>query len=131
MADVVAFRADKLEGPWSQPWIINPLMTRGLNSQSGNTLTIKGTKKTTHLYLGDRVRQAPDASCRPRQCWLTLSLGQWDSNYVWESSYVWLPLNVNKAKKSISLEWVDIYDLDVYVHPLLLPRIPEMADYQK
>ncbi|KAH8772477.1 glycosyl hydrolase [Diaporthe sp. PMI_573] len=53
--NVVAFRADKLEGPWSQPWIINPLNTRGLNPQSGNTLTIHGSKQTTHLYLGDRV----------------------------------------------------------------------------
>lgn len=53
--NVVAFRADKLEGPWSQPWIINPLNTRGFNSQSGNTLRINGSKKTTYLYIGDQV----------------------------------------------------------------------------
>lgn len=53
--NVVAFRADSLAGPWSQPWIINALNTRGFNSQSGNTLRIKGTKQTTNLYIGDQV----------------------------------------------------------------------------
>ncbi|RMJ07767.1 hypothetical protein CDV36_012631 [Fusarium kuroshium] len=89
--NVVAFRADKLEGPWSQPWIINPLNTRGLNSQSGNTLTIYGSKQTTHLYLGDR----------------------WDLNANWEATYVWLPLIVDREKKSIKMEWIDVYDLNV------------------
>ncbi|KAJ4167500.1 hypothetical protein NW754_011317 [Fusarium falciforme] len=89
--NVVAFRADKLEGPWSQPWIINPLNTRGLNSQSGNTLTIHGSEQTTHLYMGDR----------------------WDLNANWEATYVWLPLIVDPEKKSIRIDWVDVYDLDV------------------
>ncbi|KAH8199601.1 hypothetical protein TruAng_006251 [Truncatella angustata] len=89
--NVVAFRADKLEGPWSQPWIINPLNTRGLNSQSGNNLRIDGTKQTTHLYIGD----------------------QWDSNSNWESRYIWLPLNIDDEKKDLSIEWHDVYDLDV------------------
>jgi hypothetical protein len=31
---------------------------------------IEGTKKTTHLYIGD----------------------QWDSNSVWDSRYIWLPV---------------------------------------
>lgn len=53
--NVVAFRADSLEGPWSQPWIVAPLNTRTFNSQSGYTLTIKGSKKTTYLYIGDQV----------------------------------------------------------------------------
>lgn len=55
--NVVAFRADSLSGPWSQPWIINPLNTRGLNSQSGNTLRIAGSKQTTYLYIGDQVSE--------------------------------------------------------------------------
>lgn len=53
--DVVAFRADSLSGPWSQPFIVAPLNTRTFNSQSGFSLRIKGTKKTTYLYLGDQV----------------------------------------------------------------------------
>ncbi|PSN61899.1 Arabinanase/levansucrase/invertase [Corynespora cassiicola Philippines] len=89
--NVVAYHADTLGGPWSQPWIINPLNTRGLNSQSGNTLTIRGSKQTTHLYLGDR----------------------WDLNANWEATYVWLPLIVDCKKKSLNIEWIDVYDLNV------------------
>lgn len=53
--DVVAFRADSLSGPWSQPFTVAPLNTRTYNSQSGFSLKIEGTKKTTYLYLGDQV----------------------------------------------------------------------------
>ncbi|KAK8002830.1 hypothetical protein PG989_002549 [Apiospora arundinis] len=89
--NVVAFRADSLAGPWSQPWIVAPLNTRGFNSQSGYTLTIRGTKKTTHLYIGD----------------------QWDSNSLWESRYIWLPMKIDDKKKDLQIEWHDVYDLDV------------------
>ncbi|KAF3059551.1 putative galactan-beta-galactosidase protein [Daldinia childiae] len=89
--NVVAFRADSLSGPWSQPWIVAPLNTRAFNSQSGFTLRIAGTEKTTYLYLGD----------------------QWDSNSLWESRYIWLPINIDDDKKTLQLEWHDVYDLDV------------------
>ncbi|CAI7600930.1 hypothetical protein N7533_008180 [Penicillium manginii] len=89
--NVVAFRADSLSGPWSQPFIVSPLNTRTFNSQSGFTLRIKGTKKTTYLYIGD----------------------QWDSNSVWDSRYIWLPIEVDEKQKSLELNWHDIYDLDV------------------
>lgn len=88
--NVVAFRADSLEGPWSQPFMIAPLNTRTYNSQSGFVLTVKGTKKTTHLYMGD----------------------QWDSNSLWESRYIWLPIEVDDKKKALSLVWNDVYDLN-------------------
>lgn len=64
--NVVAFRADSLAGPWSQPFMVAPLNMRTFNSQSGFTLTIGGSKKTAYLYLGD----------------------QWDSNSLWESRYI-------------------------------------------
>ncbi|KAK4143412.1 glycoside hydrolase [Dichotomopilus funicola] len=89
--NVVAFRADSLAGPWSQPFTVAPLNTRTFNSQSGFTLTIKGTKKKTYLYLGD----------------------QWDSNSLWESRYIWLPMEIDDKKKTLELEWHDVYDLDV------------------
>lgn len=89
--NVVAFRADKLEGPWSQPWIVAPLNTRTYNSQSGYSLRINGTKKTTYLYVGD----------------------QWDSNSLWESRYIWLPMAIDDEKKDLRVEWHDVYDLDV------------------
>ncbi|RYP14124.1 hypothetical protein DL767_010432 [Monosporascus sp. MG133] len=56
--NVVAFRADSLSGPWSQPWI-------------------------------------------------------WDSNSLWESRYIWLPMNIDDKKKTLELEWHDVYDLNV------------------
>ena len=88
---MVAFRADSLAGPWSQPFIIAPLNTRTFNSQSGLNLRINGTKKTTYLYMGD----------------------QWDSISLWESRYIWLPLEIDEEKKSVELKWYDVYDLDV------------------
>ncbi|KAI2627831.1 carbohydrate-binding module family 35 protein [Hypoxylon sp. NC1633] len=89
--NVVAFRADSLSGPWSQPWIVAPLNTRTFNSQSGFTLRLTGCDKTTYLYLGD----------------------QWDSNSLWESRYIWLPIVIDDDKKTLAVEWNDVYDLDV------------------
>lgn len=89
--DVVAFRADALAGPWSQPVPIAPPDTRTWNSQSGFVLRIQGSKATTHLYMGD----------------------QWDNFALEDSRYVWLPLTVNDSDQSIKLDWHDVYDLDV------------------
>ncbi|KAF7589480.1 hypothetical protein BBP40_004234 [Aspergillus hancockii] len=89
--NVVAFRADSLAGPWSQPFTVAPLNTRTFNSQSGFSLKIKGSKKTTYLYIGD----------------------QWDSNSLWESRYIWLPMEIDDKKKSLELVWNDVYDLNV------------------
>lgn len=89
--NVVAFRANSLSGPWSQPFFVAPPGTRTYNSQSGFSLRINGTKKTTWLYMGD----------------------QWDSNSLWESRYIWLPVDIDDNKQTLKLEWYDIYDLDV------------------
>ncbi|KAL2861178.1 putative beta-glucanase [Aspergillus lucknowensis] len=89
--NVVAFRADDLSGPWSQPFIVSPLNTRTFNSQSGFSLRIEGTKKTTYLYIGD----------------------QWDSNSLWESRYIWLPMHIDERKKTLEVQWHDVYDLNV------------------
>ncbi|KAJ2897012.1 glycosyl hydrolase [Zalerion maritima] len=90
--NVVAFRADRLEGPWSQPFFVAERNTRTYNSQSGFALRINGTKTTTYLYLGD----------------------QWDSNSLWESRYIWLPMKIDDRGGELELEWHDIYDLDVH-----------------
>ncbi|KAK1709833.1 glycosyl hydrolase family 43 protein [Colletotrichum lupini] len=89
--NVVAFRADSLAGPWSQPFFVSDAYTRTYNSQSGFSLKIEGSEVTTYLYLGD----------------------QWDSNSLWESRYIWLPLVIDDEKKSVHVEWHDVYDLDV------------------
>lgn len=89
--DVVAFRANNLTGPWSQPFLVAPAGTRTYNSQSGFCLRIEGSKKTTHLYLGD----------------------QWDQNSIEESRYIWLPIAIDEEKHSLELVWSDVFDLDV------------------
>lgn len=52
-SDVVAFQAESLEGPWSMPFMVSPPYTRTFSTQSGFSLRIKGTKKTSYLYMGD------------------------------------------------------------------------------
>ncbi|KAF4124031.1 Galactan 1,3-beta-galactosidase [Geosmithia morbida] len=89
--NVVAFRADSLEGPWSQPWMISDPYTRTWSSQSGYTFRIDGSQATTYLYMGD----------------------QWDSNSLWESRNIWLPLSIDDGGRTLSLPWHDVYDLDV------------------
>ncbi|KAF2215293.1 carbohydrate-binding module family 35 protein [Cercospora zeae-maydis SCOH1-5] len=89
--NVVAFRADSLSGPWSQPFFVSEPYTRTYNSQSGFSIRINGSEQTTYLYLGD----------------------QWDSRSVWESRYIWLPMQIDEEDKTLELEWHDVYDLDV------------------
>ncbi|KAK7425062.1 hypothetical protein QQZ08_008338 [Neonectria magnoliae] len=89
--NVVALRADSLSGPWSQPFFVSPAYTRTFSTQSGFSWRIKGTKKTTYLYMGD----------------------QWDSISLWESRNVWLPLEIDDKKGTIEVLWHDIYDLNV------------------
>ncbi|KAH7310617.1 family 43 glycoside hydrolase [Stachybotrys elegans] len=89
--NVVAMRADKLEGPWSQPFFVSPAYTRTFSTQSGFSWRIKGTKTTTYLYMGD----------------------MWDLNSIWESRNVWLPMEINEREGSIKVLWHDVYDLNV------------------
>ncbi|KAL0571969.1 hypothetical protein V5O48_009995 [Marasmius crinis-equi] len=98
--NVVAFRANNLTGPWSQPFPIAPLGTRTFNSQSGFVLTIDGEEEVTHLYIGD----------------------QWDSYSLWESRYIWLPLEIDDERGDLRLVWHDIYDLNVATGKWTVPE---------
>jgi len=89
--NVVAFRADSLEGPWSQPFMVSPPYTRTFSTQSGFSWRINGTKQTTYLYMAD----------------------QWDLNSIWESRNVWLPMDINDEEGTLEVLWHDIFDLDV------------------
>ncbi|KAL2855274.1 glycosyl hydrolase [Aspergillus pseudodeflectus] len=89
--NVVAMRADRLEGPWSQPFFVAPAYTRTFSTQSGFSWRIEGTKKTTYLYMAD----------------------QWDLNSLWESRNVWLPIEIDDREGSLQVVWHDIYDLNV------------------
>lgn len=32
---------------------------------------------------------------------------------MWESRYIWLPIEIDEDKKSLEVQWHDVYDLDV------------------
>jgi hypothetical protein len=88
--NVVAMRADKLQGPWSQPFFVSPAYTRTFSTQSGFSWRLQGSQATTYLYMAD----------------------QWDLNSIWESRNVWLPMEINEKDGSIKVLWYDVYDLD-------------------
>ncbi|TEA10513.1 hypothetical protein C8034_v009650 [Colletotrichum sidae] len=89
--NVVAMRADRLEGPWSQPFFVSPAYTRTFSTQSGFSWRIEGSKTTTYLYMAD----------------------QWDMLTLWESRNVWLPIEIDEKQGSLKVVWHDVYDLDV------------------
>ncbi|KAI6781048.1 uncharacterized protein J7T54_003215 [Emericellopsis cladophorae] len=89
--NVVAFRADDLAGPWSQPFMVAPAYTRTFSTQSGFSWRINGTKQTTFLYMAD----------------------QWDLNSLDESRNVWLPMDINDQEGTLEVLWHDIFDLNV------------------
>ncbi|EQB49244.1 hypothetical protein CGLO_11446 [Colletotrichum gloeosporioides Cg-14] len=89
--NVVAMRADKLDGPWSQPFFVAPAYTRTFSTQSGFSWRIKGSKATTYLYMAD----------------------QWGMLSLWESRNVWLPIEIDEKSGSLKVVWHDVYDLDV------------------
>jgi hypothetical protein len=62
-----------LNGPWSGGTDIADPAVKTYNSQNSFELTIKGSEKTTHIYLGDDWTLAGDSA----------------------STYLWLPMSVN------------------------------------
>jgi len=99
-------RADKLEGPWSQPFFVAPAYTRTFSTQSGFSWRINGTKKTTYLYMADQVHL-------PTFILSSTDISQWDLPSIWESRNVWLPIEIDEKEKSLKVVWHDIYDLNV------------------
>lgn len=58
-------------------------------------MRIVGSEATTYLYMGD----------------------QWDLNSIWDARYLWVPMNIDDDEGDLSLEWHDVYDLNVSVFP--------------
>lgn len=67
------FWATSLNGPWSGGSDIAPQDQKTYGSQNTFELTVKGSQKTTYVYMGDA----------------------WDSKGGASSNYVWAPLNIN------------------------------------
>ncbi|KAL1957346.1 hypothetical protein VTO42DRAFT_6135 [Malbranchea cinnamomea] len=89
--NVVAFHAESLSGPWSMPFMVAEPYTRTYSTQSGFSLRIKGTKKTTYLYMGDT----------------------WDMYSHEEGRNTWLPMEIDDNKGTLKVLWHDVYDLNV------------------
>ncbi|TFL01799.1 hypothetical protein BDV98DRAFT_582760 [Pterulicium gracile] len=64
-------------------------------------IKIKGSKKTTFLYAGDR--------------WAT-------GNTLWESRYIWLPATIDDQSSALTVHWHDVYAIDVKTGELTFPR---------
>ncbi|KAF2477480.1 Arabinanase/levansucrase/invertase [Lindgomyces ingoldianus] len=85
------FYATSLSGSWSGPYGIAPDAEKTYNSQNTFELTIKGSKKTTYIYMGD----------------------SWDSKGGPDSNYVWLPMTVDSKNKKVTLEYHAQWKIDV------------------
>jgi hypothetical protein len=68
--------AKSVTGPWSKFEDIAPPETKTYQSQSSMLLTVKGTKTTTLIYMGDR----------------------WTPSRLWDSRYIWMPLVMEGGK---------------------------------
>ncbi|RYP81019.1 hypothetical protein DL770_006009 [Monosporascus sp. CRB-9-2] len=76
--------------------------------------TIIQTDKSYYALMSHKTGYRPNTLDRraPEHPDLQLSVG-WDSNSLWESRYIWLPMNIDDKKKTLELEWHDVYDLNV------------------
>ncbi|TDL20596.1 Arabinanase/levansucrase/invertase [Rickenella mellea] len=96
----VMYSAQSLTGPWSVQSYIAPSGTRTWNTQSTFALTIAGSVKTTHLYLGDR----------------------WVYPDLQNSTYVWLPMTIDQATKGVQAAWTDVFALDTETGVVSVPQ---------
>jgi hypothetical protein len=85
------FYATSISGSWNGPYPIAPEAQKTYNSQNTFEFTIKGSKKTTYIYMGDA----------------------WDSKGGPASNYVWLPMNVDSKDKRVTLEYHAQWKIDV------------------
>lgn len=67
------FYSSSITGSWTGPFDIAPESEKTYDSQNTFELTIKGSKETTYVYMGDA----------------------WDSKGGTSSNYVWLPMIVS------------------------------------
>lgn len=97
--DAQLYTASALTGPWTKQPQLAPAGTHTWESQNTFELRIKGTKKTTHIFMGDR----------------------WDRDELSDSRYMWLPFTIGGAQAA-SLEWHDIWKIDVKTGEVWFPK---------
>lgn len=93
------FWASSLTGSWNGGDNIAPEGEKTYNSQNTHEFTIKGSKKTTYIYMGD----------------------SWDSKGGPSSNYVWLPMNVDTSNKKVTLEYHAQWRIDVSTGEVTTP----------
>lgn len=137
--NVVVFSAERLAGPWSiQSYIapyVNELMTveksfqlnpkiltrsgtRTFNSQSTMTFAIKGTHETTILYCGDQWTTSKDLY-ESTSVSIRRSPGVRTEGFV---RYIWLPADVNDRTGSFTVDWHDLFSIDIKTGKVTYPK---------
>ncbi|KAK1759109.1 carbohydrate-binding module family 35 protein [Echria macrotheca] len=90
------FWATSLAGPWSGGTDIAPPDEKTYGSQNTFELTLRGTRATTHVYMGDA----------------------WDAKGGPASNYVWLPIK----NKQPTLDYRPMWKLDVRTGEVSYPK---------
>ncbi|RDL35392.1 Arabinanase [Venustampulla echinocandica] len=85
------FTSSSINGPWTGGADIAPEAEKTYNSQNTFELTIAGNKATTYVYMGD----------------------SWDSKGGPNSNHVWLPIKVDSAKKTLTLDYHAMWKVDI------------------
>ncbi|KAH6676856.1 Arabinanase/levansucrase/invertase [Plectosphaerella plurivora] len=98
-----AYWATSLAGPWQGGSDIAPPETKTYNSQNTFDFTIKGSERTTHVYMGDD--------------WVS---GGWGG-----STYVWLPMTADAETKTVTLQFHDMWRVDPRTGELSFPTTRE------
>ncbi|KAE9363302.1 carbohydrate-binding module family 35 protein [Stipitochalara longipes BDJ] len=100
------FYSTSIAGPWKGPYDIAPVDEKTYNSQNTFEFTIKGTKKTTYVYMGD----------------------SWDSKGGTSSNYIWLPMNVSSSAKTLTLDYHAMWKVDVTTGDVSYPTTKKRYD---
>ena len=95
------FWASSVTGSWNGPYGIAPEDQKTYNSQNTFELTIKGSKQTTYIYMGD----------------------SWDSKGGPDSNYVWLPIKVDGGNKRLTLDYHAQWKIDVGTGEVSFPSL--------
>lgn len=104
------FWAEKLVGgSWNGPYGIAPEVQKTYNSQNTFELAIKGSSKTTYVYMGD----------------------SWDSKGGPDSNYVWLPISVDTAGKKVSLDYHAQWRIDVRTGEVSVPALKRRYEAER
>jgi hypothetical protein len=95
------FWTDKLEGGnWNGPSSIAPNSQDTYNSQNTHEFTVKGSKKTTYIYMGDSWVKGGGAG----------------------SGYMWSPMNIDSKNKKLTLDYHPQWKIDVATGEVSWPK---------